>query len=173
MQDAVDVTEVDKQPQYEASLFNYLYFIVFVICGAFFTLNLIIGVIIENFNALKKKVRLKSHITVHWITNISQYEGGVLEMFLSDRQKQYYTALTKLGKKKPQKLIQRPEHPLHAAFYDISVSRAFEITIFGLIFLNIITMGIEHYDQSPTVTFVLNISKHLFTFLFSLGKSSF
>ena len=93
-------------------------------------------------------------------------------MFLSDRQKQYYTALTKLGKKKPQKLIQRPGHPLHAAFYDISVSRAFEITIFGLIFLNIITMGIEHYDQSPTVTFVLNISNHLFTFLFSLGKSS-
>ena len=71
MQDAVDVTEVDKQPQYEASLFNYLYFIVFVICGAFFTLNLIIGVIIENFNALKKKVRSKNHITVHWITNIS------------------------------------------------------------------------------------------------------
>ena len=65
MQDAVDVTDVDKQPQYEASLFNYLYFIVFVICGAFFTLNLIIGVIIENFNALKKKVRSKSHITVH------------------------------------------------------------------------------------------------------------
>ena len=65
MQDAVDVTEVDKQPQYEASLFNYLYFIVFVICGAFFTLNLIIGVIIENFNALKKKVISKSHITVH------------------------------------------------------------------------------------------------------------
>ena len=57
MEDAVDVTEVDKQPQYEASLFNYLYFIVFVICGSFFTLNLLIGVIIENFNALKKKVK--------------------------------------------------------------------------------------------------------------------
>ena len=56
MEDAVDVTDVDKQPQYEASLFNYLYFIVFVIFGSFFTLNLIIGVIIENFNALKKKV---------------------------------------------------------------------------------------------------------------------
>ena len=58
MEDAVDVTDVDKQPQYEASLFNYLYFIVFVIFGSFFTLNLIIGVIIENFNALKKKVSL-------------------------------------------------------------------------------------------------------------------
>lgn len=94
-------------------------------------------------------------------------------MFLSDSQKQYYTALTKLGKKKPQKLIKRPEHPIQAVFYDISMSRAFEITIFGLIFLNIVTMAIEHYNQSPTVTFLLNVSNHLFTVLFSLGKTSF
>ena len=106
-------------------------------------------------------------------THFLQYEGGVLEMFLSDSQKQYYTALTKLGKKKPQKLIKRPEQPIHAAFYDISMSRAFEITIFGLIFLNIVTMAIEHYDQSPTVTFVLNVSNHIFTVLFSLGKTGF
>ena len=92
-------------------------------------------------------------------------------MFLSDSQKQYYTALTKLGKKKPQKLIRRPEKAIQAVFYDISMSRAFEITIFGLIFLNIVTMGIEHYDQSPSVTFVLNISNHLFTIIFSLGNT--
>ena len=60
MEDAVDVTEVDKQPQYEASLFNYLFFIVFVIFGSFFSLNLMIGVIIENFNALKKKVDINT-----------------------------------------------------------------------------------------------------------------
>lgn len=62
MEDAVDVTDVDQQPQYEASLFYYLYFVTFAICGSFFTLNLIIGVVIENFNALKKKVKLKPYI---------------------------------------------------------------------------------------------------------------
>ena len=61
MEDAVDVTDVNKQPQYEASLYNYFYFVIFAICGSFFTLNLIIGVIIENFNALKKKVNLRTH----------------------------------------------------------------------------------------------------------------
>ena len=61
MADAVDAREVDEQPDWEASLYNYFYFIIFIVCGSFFTLNLFIGVIIDNFNALKKKVsrRLK------------------------------------------------------------------------------------------------------------------
>jgi hypothetical protein len=34
----------------------YLYFVFFIIFGSFFTLNLFIGVIIDNFNEQKKKV---------------------------------------------------------------------------------------------------------------------
>jgi len=56
MADAVDARGVDLQPQREANLYAYLYFIVFIVCGSFFTLNLFIGVIIDNFNMLKKKV---------------------------------------------------------------------------------------------------------------------
>ena len=56
MADAVDAREVNEQPDWEASLYNYFYFIIFIVCGSFFTLNLFIGVIIDNFNALKKKV---------------------------------------------------------------------------------------------------------------------
>ena len=56
MADAVDVRGIDLQPEFEANLWAYLYFVVFIVCGAFFTLNLFIGVIIDNFNMLKKKV---------------------------------------------------------------------------------------------------------------------
>ena len=66
-------------------------------------------VIIDNFNMLKKK-----------------YEGGVLEMFLTESQKNYYTAMKKLGRKKPQKVIRRPKNEIHAVFYDISLSRRCE-----------------------------------------------
>lgn len=58
MADAVDARGVDLQPEYEANLYAYIYFVIFIVCGAFFTLNLFIGVIIDNFNMLKKKVRL-------------------------------------------------------------------------------------------------------------------
>jgi hypothetical protein len=57
MADAVDARDVDLQPQWEASLHNYFYFVIFIVCGSFFTLNLFIGVIIDNFNMLKKKVK--------------------------------------------------------------------------------------------------------------------
>ena len=59
-----DFLKVDQQPQYEASLYNYFYFVIFIVCGSFFTLNLFIGVIIDNFNALKKKVKVVSKTDV-------------------------------------------------------------------------------------------------------------
>uniref|UniRef100_A0A182JYL6 Sodium channel protein n=1 Tax=Anopheles christyi TaxID=43041 RepID=A0A182JYL6_9DIPT len=151
MADAVDARGVDLQPQREANLYAYLYFVIFIVCGSFFTLNLFIGVIIDNFNMLKKK-----------------YEGGVLEMFLTESQKHYYTAMKKLGRKKPQKVIKRPINQFLAMFYDLSNSRRFEIAIFVLIFLNMLTMGIEHYDQPHAVFFVLEVSNAFFTTVFGL-----
>ena len=35
--------QVDEQPQWEASIYNYFYFVIFIVCGSFFTLNLFIG----------------------------------------------------------------------------------------------------------------------------------
>ncbi|XP_031785455.1 sodium channel protein 60E isoform X2 [Nasonia vitripennis] len=151
MEDAVDARGVDLQPQREANLYAYIYFVIFIVCGSFFTLNLFIGVIIDNFNMLKKK-----------------YEGGVLEMFLTESQKHYYTAMKKLGRKKPQKVIKRPMNQILAMFYDLSNSRRFEIAIFVLIFLNMLTMGIEHYNQPHPIFFVLEVSNAFFTTVFGL-----
>ena len=46
-------------------------------------------------------------------------------MFLTESQKNYYTAMKKLGRKKPQKVIRRPKNEIHAIFYDISLSRRY------------------------------------------------
>ncbi|KAA0199082.1 hypothetical protein HAZT_HAZT003391 [Hyalella azteca] len=56
MADAVDCRGIDLQPAREANIYAYIYFVIFIVCGSFFTLNLFIGVIIDNFNALKKKI---------------------------------------------------------------------------------------------------------------------
>lgn len=52
--------QVEEQPVREINLYMYLYFVVFIIFGSFFTLNLFIGVIIDNFNQQKRKMSLKS-----------------------------------------------------------------------------------------------------------------
>jgi hypothetical protein len=46
----------------------------------------------------------------------------------------------------------------------------FEIVIFVLIFMNMLSMGIEHYDQTHTVRFVLDVSNAFFTTVFGLGN---
>jgi len=57
--------QVGVQPIREIRVFMYLYFVFFIIFGSFFTLNLFIGVIIENFNMQKKKVDTV-HIQLLW-----------------------------------------------------------------------------------------------------------
>jgi hypothetical protein len=50
--------QLDKQPIRETNIYMYLYFVFFIIFGSFFTLNLFIGVIIDNFNEQKKKISI-------------------------------------------------------------------------------------------------------------------
>lgn len=49
-------SQVEEQPIKEINLYMYLYFVIFIIFGSFFTLNLFIGVIIDNFNQQKRKI---------------------------------------------------------------------------------------------------------------------
>lgn len=55
MYHAIDSKEKNLQPEEDVNILMYLYFVFFIILGAFFTLNLFIGVIIDNFNEQKKK----------------------------------------------------------------------------------------------------------------------
>ncbi|KAM8946294.1 sodium channel protein type 4 subunit alpha [Pelodytes ibericus] len=126
---AVDSRNIEEQPQYEISIYMYLYFVIFIIFGAFFTLNLFIGVIIDNFNQQKKKF-------------------GGKDIFMTEEQKKYYNAMKKLGSKKPQKPIPRPTNKIQGLVYDLVSKQAFDIVIMILICLNMVTMMIETDDQS-------------------------
>jgi hypothetical protein len=97
--------KVDVQPHREINIYMYLYFVFFIIFGSFFTLNLFIGVIIDNFNEQKKKA------------------GGSLEMFMTEDQKKYYNAMKKMGSKKPMKAIPRPRVSLESLVQLFNVFR--------------------------------------------------
>ncbi|XP_069094186.1 sodium channel protein type 4 subunit alpha [Pleurodeles waltl] len=126
---AVDSREQGEQPEYEINIYMYLYFVIFIIFGAFFTLNLFIGVIIDNFNQQKKKF-------------------GGKDIFMTEEQKKYYNAMKKLGSKKPQKPIPRPQNKLQGMVFDFVTKQVFDIMIMVLICLNMVTMMIETDDQS-------------------------
>ncbi|KAM5151938.1 sodium channel protein type 2 subunit alpha-like isoform 3-T3 [Mantella aurantiaca] len=144
---AVDSRKVDEQPKYEDNLYMYLYFVIFIIFGSFFTLNLFIGVIIDNFNQQKKK--------------ISQ------DIFMTEEQKKYYNAMKKLGSKKPQKPVPRPQNKFQGAVFDFVSMQPFDITIMVLICLNMVTMMIETDDQSKEMENILYWVNAIFIVLFT------
>ncbi|XP_032717061.1 sodium channel protein type 5 subunit alpha isoform X4 [Lontra canadensis] len=145
---AVDSRGYEEQPQWEYNLYMYIYFVIFIIFGSFFTLNLFIGVIIDNFNQQKKKL-------------------GGQDIFMTEEQKKYYNAMKKLGSKKPQKPIPRPLNKYQGFLFDIVTKQAFDVTIMFLICLNMVTMMVETDDQSPEKVNILAKINLLFVAIFT------
>uniref|UniRef100_A0AAQ4PTR9 Sodium channel protein n=1 Tax=Gasterosteus aculeatus aculeatus TaxID=481459 RepID=A0AAQ4PTR9_GASAC len=148
MHAAVDSRGVEEQPIREINLYMYLYFVVFIIFGSFFTLNLFIGVIIDNFNQQKRKL-------------------GGQDIFMTEEQKKYYNAMKKLGSKKPQKPIPRPANFLQAFFFDLVAKQAFDIIIMMLIIVNMVTMMVETDEQSERKESILNKINLVFIVIFT------
>ncbi|XP_061648379.1 sodium channel, voltage-gated, type I-like, alpha isoform X1 [Phyllopteryx taeniolatus] len=138
----------EEQPAYEINLKMYLYFVVFIIFGAFFTLNLFIGVIIDNFNQQKRKF-------------------GGQDIFMTEEQKKYYNAMKKLGSKKPQKPIPRPSNKIQAYIFDITTKQAFDVVIMVLIWLNMVAMMVETDDQSDKKKDILSWINGVFICVFT------
>ncbi|XP_072105678.1 sodium channel protein type 8 subunit alpha-like [Mobula birostris] len=145
---AVDSRKVEEQPFYEDNIYMYIYFVIFIIFGSFFTLNLFIGVIIDNFNQQKKKF-------------------GGQDIFMTEEQKKYYNAMKKLGSKKPQKPIPRPLNIIQGGVYDFVTQQVFDIVIMILICLNMVTMMVETDDQSKESETILYWINFIFIIFFT------
>ncbi|XP_031650527.1 sodium channel protein type 8 subunit alpha-like isoform X2 [Oncorhynchus kisutch] len=145
---AIDSRRVEDQPIYEDNIYMYIYFVIFIIFGSFFTLNLFIGVIIDNFNQQKKKF-------------------GGQDIFMTEEQKKYYNAMKKLGSKKPQKPIPRPQNKIQGLVFDFVTQQVFDISIMMLICLNMVTMMVETDDQSDETENILYWVNFIFIVAFT------
>ncbi|XP_064906451.1 sodium channel protein type 5 subunit alpha-like [Columba livia] len=143
---AVDSRKINEQPKFEAFLAMYTYFVIFIIFGSFFMLNLFIGVVISNFNQQRKKISGK-------------------DLFLTEEQKKYYNALKKLGSKKPQKPIPRPLNVFQGLLFDIVSHKTFDVTVVTLICLNMIVMMAE--SNQDGIKDVLNKINFFFVAVFT------
>nr|XP_058144903.1 sodium channel protein type 11 subunit alpha [Dasypus novemcinctus] len=146
---AVDSRGKEEQPIFEASPHMYIYFIVFIVFGSFFTLNLFIGVIIDNFNQQQKKL-------------------GGQDIFMTDEQKKYYNAMKKLGSRKPQKPIPRPQNKCQGLVFDLVTNQVFDVLVTSLIALNMVCMMAESRDQSPSRQNILEQLNLTFVVIFTV-----
>lgn len=150
MEDAIDATKVDQQPVRENNMEAYIFFIVFIITGSFFVLNLFIGVIIENFNQRKQQMEVY----------------GSMDILLTPKQRSWMNALKNAATKKPTRKIERPTNRFQAAVFDLVQSRKFEIFIIIVIAINMLAMMVQHYDQPHEVKQVLDYLNIVFTVIF-------
>ena len=104
-----------------------MFFVAFIVFGSFFTLNLLVGVIIDKFNEQKNK------------------GGSSLDAFMTDEQKKYIAAMKKAGGKKPMKALPRPTWPPQAIVFGIIGNKKFDMIIMGFIGLNMV----REYDVRP------------------------
>ncbi|XP_037684693.1 sodium channel protein type 11 subunit alpha [Choloepus didactylus] len=146
---AVDSRGKEEQPGFEETPIMYLYFIVFIIFGSFFTLNLFIGVIIDNFNQQQKKISGQ-------------------DIFMTDEQKKYYNAMKKLGSKKPQKPIPRPLNKCQGLVFDLVTNQVFDMVIIVFIVLNMVCMMVESDGQSKATKVILEHLNLTFVVIFAV-----
>ncbi|UJR17003.1 hypothetical protein I4U23_003901 [Adineta vaga] len=151
MADATDAKDIDIQPEYETNVYILIYFVLFIIFGSFFILNLFIGVVIDNFNQQKRLL-----------------QNGAIELFMTEDQKKYYNAMKKLGNKKPTKALPRPRFAVARFLFDVTTSQKFDIFIMLCIFLNMLCMCLEHYNQSHRYSRVLEYINHFFVATFAM-----
>ena len=98
----------------------YFYFVFFIVFGSFFTLNLLVGVIIDKFNEQKNK------------------GGSSLDAFMTEDQKKYIAAMKKAGGKKPVKALPRPNWGPQAIIFGIITNKKFDMIVMGFIGLNMV-----------------------------------
>eukprot|EP00117_Sycon_ciliatum_P046107 scpid9228/ scgid2998/ Sodium channel protein 60E; Drosophila ion channel 60; Drosophila sodium channel 1; Protein smell-impaired 60E; Sodium channel 2 len=152
MADAVDATGLNQQPIYDNNFAANLYFVVFIIIGSFFVLNLFIGVIIDSFARIKRE-------------NENQ---PTFSKFLTPSQQAWIKTWKKMADRKPIKTAKPPKGRVRRFFYKILDDPRFEVALMLTILANGVLIATEHHNQSKTwteVQFYLNLTLTTFYIL--------
>ena len=144
MNNGVDSNGIDKQPIPRRSPIVAIYFIMFIVVGSFFILNLFVGVVISTFN-LEKENLGKNYL-------------------LTATQKEWIDTRLDIVKIKPIKISAYANSP----FYKIANSKYFEFLIILCIILNTVALAMNWYARPDSVDNILNIWNYVFTGIFTV-----
>ena len=145
----MDAVGVDRQPIENHAPYMAIYVFIFVFLGALFWVNLLVGVIIDNYNQIVADMGTDSMLT--------------------DSQKQWLDVLKlrALGKEGDKKK-EYPDNPIRRVLFKFVMYPAFEYTIMACIMMNVAVLACTYQDESETYSMVLKIFNFTFTGVFLL-----
>jgi hypothetical protein len=144
---------VGMQPVRDTNGVWAIYWILFIIVGSFFVMNLFVGVVIEAFNNQK-----------------SDRDGDAIEkaLFTDEEQKHWIKTQQILLRLDPKKIARPPANPSRKKVWTLVMDSRFEWGIMACIVINTLTMGIKTYGQDHTVTLVIEYLNYMFAAIFTV-----
>ncbi|XP_066529784.1 voltage-dependent T-type calcium channel subunit alpha-1H [Hoplias malabaricus] len=147
MYDGLDATSVNEQPRRNNNPWMLLYFISFLLIVSFFVLNMFVGVVVENFHKCRQ--------------DQEEEEARLRE---EKRQRQ----LEKRRRKAQQRPYYADYSPARLYIHTLCSNHYLDLFITFIICINVVTMSVEHYNQSMYLEEALKYCNYVFTIFFVL-----
>ena len=140
----------EGHPRVNASPGHALFYVVFVVVGSFFVMNIFVGVVVHKFQVAKERTNGAS-------------------IFLTEHQRAFVDrARIVLDAGRPNRLRVPPQAWRQRGVF-VVVSETFEIAIIAAIVLNMVFLSLNHYGQGPAWDLVDLYSNAAFTAAFGFA----
>lgn len=142
---ALDMTAMDRGPEFEATPIMMAYFVAFILIGSFFLLNFFIGVLFLKFNqAQKEEQKGLTQRDMSWMD---------IQKLILQAEPDYNSTNV------PKNIVRR-------YFHDLVSSDRFDVAIMSCIILNMLQMGCFAEGMSEGMIWFLDFTNIIFTIVF-------
>jgi voltage-dependent calcium channel L type alpha-1D len=148
MKAACDATGPGMQPAVNHNELWIVFFIVFMVVGSFFVMNVFVGVVIDNFNTMKAKL------------------GG--DFLLTPEQKKWMEAQKSARRIGPIRVLKPPPQRIRRVFFTIVRTHHFEVFVMSCILVNTLLMAAHHFGESHTQHYATLIVNETSTAIFAV-----
>ena len=151
---AVDSRGIDMQPVRNQHYAYIYFFILFIVIGSFFALNLFVGVMIDNFGRVKDNQRTGKN-----------KKGS---MFMTPEQQEWIRTYQLVKLIKPHATKVAPSDWIGMKMFEVQNHKYFEGTVLACIALNSIVLSISNFGMSDKLMEAIDVVNMIFAFIFTL-----
>ena len=134
-------------PGFKTKPYYSIFFVVYIIFGAFFITNLFVGVVISTFN--RESDRLGKHF------------------LLTEQQKKWIETKLLVVRINPKLAYKRPKNACRSKVYDFAIHKYFEYVILACITLNTIVLALKWTNTPPELLLLTENLNKFFTGVFT------
>jgi hypothetical protein len=149
MYNAVDSTAIDQHPVQGINRGYAWFFVIWIVVGNFFIVNLFVGAVVDQFNELGS-------------------EAGEADMFQTEAQTEWVETQIQISRCRLTKELDRPLGFIRGLCFDIVHMNAFEKGIMLCIVCNTGLMACSYYQQTDAYTLGMEVLNYTFAGVFTL-----